>query len=260
MELKIDKTNILGNTFKNNKGCEFKVIEVAKFKNRTKYKIKFLDNVGFEKYVILNEIKHKTVSNPYFKSIYGVGFLGEGKYKSYSKEYSVWYSMFCRVYDSTYQKKFPTYKNISICNEWHNFQNFAKWCEDNYPYNIKNIRFELDKDWLQQNIEDKIYSPTTCVFLPQSVNSFLTNIKASNSSNYTGVTWMSKINKWQVTCSIFMESKSKYLGVYSDKYEAYKVYMDFRNKNLETIKQYLKDLNYLDCSFIDSLKLKGCEE
>jgi len=102
--------------------------------------------------------------------IYGVGFIGEGarsrntqKDKSKSKAYTVWSGMLERCYSNKSHVKHPSYKGCTVCDEWHNFQNFAFWFDVNY---IKG--FDLDKDIKVSG--NKIYSPSTCQFVSKRKN------------------------------------------------------------------------------------------
>ena len=49
-----------------------------------------------------------------------------------------------------------SYKDVIVCKEWHNFQNFAKWYEDNY-YQFRDEIMQVDKDILKHG--NKEYSP-----------------------------------------------------------------------------------------------------
>lgn len=108
----------------------------------------------------------KNIKHP---SIYGVGYVGQGEYitsKNY-KSYQLWVSMIQRGHSAKFHLKEPTYKDVTVCKEWHNFQNFAKWYEDNYnPKTMKG--WDLDKDILSK--EFKIYSAQTCCFVPTEIN------------------------------------------------------------------------------------------
>ena len=71
--------------------------------------------------------------------------------------------MIIRCYSNNYHQREPSYKECSVCEEWLNFQNFAKWWYINY--------FEegdLDKDLLVK--DNKIYSPKYCCILPKQIN------------------------------------------------------------------------------------------
>jgi hypothetical protein len=107
--------------------------------------------------------------------VYGVGFIGEGKFKSSlngvrSKAHKTWTGMLERCYSEKCHARNPTYKECSVCDEWHNFQNFAKWFFKNY---IKG--FELDKDIKVKG--NKIYSPDTCIFVSPKKNRGHSSIK-----------------------------------------------------------------------------------
>lgn len=110
------------------------------------------------------------IRDPYTISIYRHGYMGCGKYKTvhngkHTKAYRVWASMLERCYSNS--ERLPSYEDCTVCVEWHNYQNFAKWFDDNY-YKIEGERIELDKDILYDN--NKIYSPFTCVFTPGDIN------------------------------------------------------------------------------------------
>lgn len=121
------------------------------------------------------------IKDPYIISIYGHGYMGWGKYKTvhngkHTKMYRAWSGMLDRCYGN--RERLPWYDDCTVCIEWHNFQNFAKWYEENY-YEVEGERIELDKDILYSG--NKIYSPLTCVFVPQDIN--LMFRKNSNLSN-----------------------------------------------------------------------------
>ena len=113
---------------------------------------------------------------PYEKRFRGIGYLGEGEYKTRenNKEtrcYHEWMKILQRCYDSSYQEKYPTYKDCIICDEWMCYQNFAEWYYNNY-YTINNEKMEIDKDILCKG--NKIYSPQTCIIVPQRINKLFT--------------------------------------------------------------------------------------
>ena len=86
--------------------------------------------------------------------------------KVITKPYNTWSSMLTRCYSENYHKLQPTYIGCSVCEEWHNFDVFCEWFAQNYKDG-----YQLDKDLLQQG--NKMYSPKTCVFLTQRINSLL---------------------------------------------------------------------------------------
>lgn len=137
--------------------------------------IRFIDT-GFSYYADWSNVKKGRVRDKMKRKTAGVGFFGVGPYKSKckgkaSKCYSIWHQMIKRCYDHEYQKsKCPTYEGCVVCDEWHNFQNFAKWYEENYPKD--GGKYALDKDIKFEG--NKTYSPENCIFVTQEEN----NIKA----------------------------------------------------------------------------------
>lgn len=236
-----------------NEGYEIEVVEKI---NRIRRRIIFED--GYEIKVKCSNIGAGTIKNPYHSSVFSVGYLGVGEYKAQIKgkqtpEYGVWTNMLGRCYDEKYQEKYPTYKGVSVCKEWHDFQNFADFYHKNNP-KIDGVKFQLDKDLLQQYTESKIYSPETCIFLPCNVNGFLANKQSNNTSGYIGVSWAKHTKKWQVRIKLFGEGKEKYLGCFATPEEASEAYQSVRKVESEKVKEYLRSLNYLSEEIIQLVK------
>ena len=167
MAEKDDRLNEIGY---NNNGERMTIV---RYGNEKDIDVQFDDGVIVEHREYGNFKKGK-IKNPYFPNIYGFGFIGVGDYKSVdengkpTKCYDTWKHMHERCYDPKYQEKKPTYKNCKVCKEWNNYQEFAKWDNENY-YEVGDERMALDKDILCKG--NKIYSPETCVYVPQSINS-----------------------------------------------------------------------------------------
>lgn len=95
--------------------------------------------------------------------VYGVGFDSGGTFiktkgRAHTKVYSTWKSMLMRCYSENYHVKFPTYIDCYVCDEWLDFQVFAKWFCGNYVTGM-----QLDKDIKVDG--NKIYGPEFCVFV-----------------------------------------------------------------------------------------------
>jgi hypothetical protein len=102
---------------------------------------------------------------------YGVGF-DSGKYghrKTFNriklKPYSVWRDMIKRCYHQPYKDKNPSYQEVTCCESWKDYQEFAEWFVYNYQQG-----YELDKDVLVDG--NQVYSPETCAFIPRALNLF----------------------------------------------------------------------------------------
>ena len=139
--------------------------------NKTDITIEFLDDFHCVKeHCTYNNFKKGQIKNPYDKTHYGIGYLGEGKYVTwengrFTKVYEIWKSLISRCYG-----ELPGYKAYSgiatICDEWLNFQNFAEWWT-NEKYDCDG-RLHLDKDILFDG--NKEYSPDKCLLVPQKIN------------------------------------------------------------------------------------------
>ena len=103
--------------------------------------------------------------------MFGIGYNGIGEHKNSlegrpTSAYSRWKDMLRRCYCNKTKNTQSAYSNVTVCDEWHDFQNFADWFYSNYIDG-----FDLDKDLLSGNV--KIYSPETCCFLSPEHNSLL---------------------------------------------------------------------------------------
>lgn len=81
--------------------------------------------------------------------------------------YTTWAAMLYRCYDPTFHQRRPTYQGCSVVDDWKTFSNFSRWMQgQNWQGN------ELDKDLLVPG--NKVYGPSTCLFVPSSLNNLLT--------------------------------------------------------------------------------------
>ena len=147
----------------------FGALEVLEIIDKHKARVRFF-NTGYETIAFRSNIRSGEVKDPTMPILCGVGFIGVGKHKSRvngkpSLCYSKWSGMIRRCYGD-HSGKNRCYKDVNVCNEWHNFQNFAAWFYDNYPES--GGKFDLDKD-LKSSLS-KIYSPETCTFLKRDKN------------------------------------------------------------------------------------------
>ena len=187
--------------------------------------------------------KNGKIKCPYERSVYGIGYIGEYKTKENGKPtrvYETWKSMLQRCYDKKYQEKRPTYKDCEVCKKWLNFQNFAEWYDNNY-YEIEGEKMCLDKDILVKH--NKIYSPETCIFVPNNINMLFVKCDRSRGNSVIGT---SPVNgKYKVRCSMFNpetgKSKSEHLGIYDTQEKAFEVYKYYKEKNIKQIADYYKE-------------------
>jgi hypothetical protein len=116
-------------------------------------------------------IRRGTVKNRMMASYLGIGFLGVGPFKTkingeFTSAYKYWGGMLTRCYSAKSLKKYPSYKDCTVCDDWLNFQVFSAWFEKNYPGD--HDHFELDKDIKVKG--NKVYSPETSLFVTKKQN------------------------------------------------------------------------------------------
>ena len=194
------------------------------------------------KHNFYNNFKNGLIKCPYEPRVYGHGYMGEGKYKSkkngkHTRCYQTWHGMLERCYDPKYHKKEPAYKDCEVCDEWLNFQNFAKWFYKNY-YEVLGERMHLDKDILVKH--NKLYSPETCIFVPQPINSLFTKRKSKRGSEPIGVSYRNDRNKYRAYCD---DGSGEYvhLGHYNSFEEAFQVYKQYKENLIKKTADKYKD-------------------
>lgn len=227
-----------GDKFFNTQGSEFIILEN---KGWNKVLIKFSDCVGFETTTSRQKVLNGSINNPYHRSVYGVGYLGVGSYKIKSKGSDsrisrVWHNILYRCYSDKSTETLPTYNDCTVHPDWHNFQVFAEWYEDNYVDG-----FELDKDL--KIIGNRIYSASACTFVPAAINTLLNSCSRSRGSLPIGVT-VDQNGKYRAR--INMKGKSVSIGTFLSKEEASAAYCAAKNKYVSDMAEEYKDVIHPD--------------
>ena len=169
------------------------------------------------------------------------------------KSYTTWIDMIKRCYSKKFQEKRPTYIGCKVCDEWLHFSKFKKWFDENYPYHLEEqgTRLQLDKDLM--STDEKIYSPDTCVFLPNKVNKFISNRKNTNKIGVTGVCWNKRNNAWTSQITDYTTGKAKHLGYFKNIEDAKNAYIKARAVEVEKVKEHMRELGYIE-EIIDRIK------
>ena len=187
-----------------------------------------------------DNFKRGNIKCVYERRTYGVGCLGEGKYKTrengkQTKCYDTWNNMLKRCYNPKCQEKHSTYKECEVCEEWHNFQTFAHWYNDNY-YEVQGERMHLDKDILFKG--NKIYSPKTCVFVPERINLLFTKSNKSRGNDPIGTHQLPDGN-YEAYCS--NGEGSDYLGRFDNINDAFHIYKVHKEKIIKQVADEYKE-------------------
>ena len=209
----------VGKVCKSNLSGDFKILKYNDSKN---VEIQFL-KTGFETTANLQHIKSGNVKDPYSPSVHGVGVLGT-KYPStvngvQTKEYELWQSMLKRCYSDALKKKQPTYEGCECSENFKSYEYFYEWCHEQIGFG--DDEWQLDKDLLTKG--NKVYSESTCVFIPREINQILVKCTASRGEHLIGVSW-SKTNKAFKAMVSRSKGKSEYLGLFNTELEAYNAY------------------------------------
>lgn len=229
---KINNKNRLGEKLVNNQGLSFEIIE---YNSAIDCSIKFEDGTIIKSREY-RDLKKGSVRNPFYPIMYGIGYMGIGKYKSNllnnrkPKVFDTWHDMLKRCYSEESFKKCPTYQICTVSEEWHNFQNFGKWFDENYVEG-----YCLDKDILVKG--NKIYSSKTCCFVPKEINNLLINCNKKRKNCCIGV------NKYKNTfrAQLNINNKQSGLGVFHTMEEAFAAYKINKEKRIKEKAEEWKD-------------------
>ncbi|QIG64913.1 hypothetical protein SJC03_239 [Bacteroides phage SJC03] len=169
---------LVGKVFETKNFEKFLVEEKTDKQNESKsylYKIKFIETGGI-RYVDSTTIKNGIILDKCKPHSLLKIFEGNGIY-SIKNNLKVWNILY-HISKKCLDKKDKRYKQngakgVFVCDEWLNFQNFAKYYYNNIWTN--EYKLELDKDILCniKHLKTKIYSPETCLLIPEEINCWL---------------------------------------------------------------------------------------
>ena len=209
----------VGKILKSKNSGDFKIV---KYSDAYDVGIQFI-NTGFETVARLGDIKNGEVKDPHLPSVFGVGVLGT-KYSSrvndaLTKEYELWCSMLRRCYSDAYKKKKPTYEGCEVSDNFKSYEYFYEWCNNQIGFD--NEGWQLDKDLLVKG--NKVYSESTCIFIPQEINKVLVKREALRGEHLIGVYWNKKASAFVARVNK-NKGKREYLGLFNTEIEAFNAY------------------------------------
>ena len=227
-------TNHLGETNVNTKGTMMKIIN---YRSNEDIDVEFLDDHHFVKeHQAYANFKCGQLKNPYDKTMGGVGYIGVGKYKLHNEDlsntpaYDAWTTMLMRCYIR--KDKSPTYYgDVTVCDEWLCYQNFAEWYYSHtYPI-PDNERLHLDKDIKHPKCNE--YAPKNCMLVPQRINMLFSN-KPNKRGLPNGI--------YKSRKGYLAEYNENKLGVYPTVELAYEVYASEKEKAIRQLADEYKNI------------------
>ena len=215
----ISYKDCVGKVCKSLNSGDFKIV---KYNNATNVEIQFL-NTRFETVATLGNIRKGLIKDPYLASVFGVGVVGT-KYPSEvnrvkTKEYVLWTHMLRRCYSDFFKKKYPTYIDCAVSENFNYYEYFYDWCQNQIGFG--NNGWHLDKDLLVKG--NKVYSEDSCVFIPKEINLLLVKREALRGKHLIGVSWK-KANKAFVATVNKNKGNPKWLGYFKTELEAFNAY------------------------------------
>lgn len=173
------------------------------------------------------------------KLIYGFG-VNDADYVTQPNDrskrcpiFDKWHSMIRRCYSEDSLEKYPLYTDVEVDIEWKYFSQFKIWMESQ---NWKGMT--LDKDWLGNG---KLYSQNTCRFIPQELNSFLSENLVTE---YPGASlkFLNGREKPYVS-QCMVNGKKKHLGVFHSALDAHRAWQIAKLEELERLSIAYKELD-----------------
>tara|TARA_R110000787_G_scaffold90783_4_gene191493 strand:- start:2407 stop:3066 length:660 start_codon:yes stop_codon:yes gene_type:complete len=132
--------------------------------------------------------------------------------------YSKWESMLARCYSIKYLETRTAYRGCTVCDEWLLFSNFRKWMVmQDWAGN------QLDKDILVEG--NKIYSPETCIFVVQKINTFMGDCGDVRGNYLVGSSLPKNTSRFSSQCSNPFKDKGdlrkRHMGLFDSEVEAH---------------------------------------
>lgn len=122
--------------------------------------------------------------------------------------YISWVNMLERCYSPTRLNKHPSYRDVTVCDDWLLFSGFMSWWATHQVDG-----WQLDKDLLS---DGKCYSPETCIFVPSWLNSFLIDCGTARGACPLGVNIHKPGLRYRATIRNPSDGRKEHLGLFDD--------------------------------------------
>lgn len=224
----------VGDILTNNQGSNYTIVE---YRNSRHVAIEFNDSYKHQVVVRAHALKTKNIRNPFYPTVQGIGYIGVGDFTSAKgsigrEAYVKWQSMLERCYSG--KDKHLAYGDCSVHPEWHNFQNFARWCVNQKYYGAG---YDIDKDILVTG--NRVYSKDTCCLVPEEINAMVVGLRFIDAKNDIGVDYSEDTGKYVAKASV--GKYQKYIGSYKTSEEARRAYIELKKRYFKNMVIVYKD-------------------
>lgn len=224
----------VGDIFPTREGGNVRVIAMEGYR---KISVQFMDENKAIRTIQAGQLRRGGVVNPYVKTAFGVGYIGEGPYNVFNngcaRAYYSWQNMMERCY-SKQRANLEHYNGCLVDPRWHNFQEFAAW----YYADKTPPGYQIDKDILMKG--NRVYSSENCCLVPLTINSLITNNRKRRGTLPVGVT----LEGGRYRVRVRVDSKKLHLGSYDTPEEAFAVYRKAKEANIKRMahkyRKYIK--------------------
>ncbi len=191
---------------------------ILEYKSSENVIVQFED--GNKKRTSINAINKKSLFNPYKKSVKNTGYFGEGYYKSKINNKSTkCYTEWSRMIGIFYNNDGSLRKGVKVCDEWHNFQNYAKWFEENYTEGLT-ITYNILKNCT-------LISEESTHIIPLKITQFFK---------------MQHLNKKERYGKYCVRFRNKHIGYFITPENAKEAYLNIKNKTYQSELEQFKDI------------------
>ena len=210
---------------------------IKEYVNSKNVLIQFQDQHKYAYRIEYAKFKRGQFENPYDKTVLGIGYIGVGSYRptkngKVTKQYIAWSNLLSRCYSQSKLSSRETYIKCTVCKEWHNFQTFAKWYDENY-YSCKNEKMHIDKDILAKG--NKEYCPENCIFVPLAINDLFTKTDKLRGEYPIGVSKVYDSNLYIAFCNGNVINERKYLGSFKTWQKAFNTYKVYKESVIKKV-------------------------
>ena len=231
----------LGEIRENSQG---ELMEIVAYRSATDIDILFRDTGNILEHQAYSNFVRGTPKDYYLPTFYGHGIKRHGRiFDEGGKKtiaFGYWYDMLKRCYNPIDVKRYPSYSDCYVCDEWLDLPTFEDWVLRNY-YQCGNEKMVLDKDILFKG--NKLYSPDTAIFVPERINGLFTKTNRMRGTYPIGVYYKKKNGKFCAQVSKLSDEirgtkQQEYLGLFDTPEEAFAAYKFEKEKYIREVADY----------------------